>query len=118
MATGDKIGLVLPINLKVYIDSNGNEPFTRWLKKQDKTTQHFVYTKLARVKQGKVVKVKAYGPICGIVLSYPTKIRLYCGLDADNTIMLLGGGADRQSKDIEKAKSHWQDYKKEKKAKK
>lgn len=118
MAAGDKIGIVLPINLKIYIDSDGNEPFTRWLKKQNKTTQHFVNTKLARVKQGKTVKVKAYGPIGGIVLSHPTKIRLYYGLDADNTIMLLGGGAERQTRDIDKAKSHWQDYKNEKKAEK
>jgi len=42
--------------------------------------------------------------------------RVYLGKDGDRLVILLGGGTKkRQQKDIEAAKTLWQDYKKLKK---
>lgn len=111
MVAEDKTATILPTNIKVFIDESGRAPFNYWLKKQNIATQHYVMTKLSRVTQGKTVRVKSYGTIGGIVLSYPTKIRIYYGLDDNNTILLLGGDSTRQSNDIMKAKTHWNNYK-------
>jgi len=112
MVAADKIAVVLPSEIHVYKKIDGKSPFDKWLKKHSKSNiGASVDQALERVRCGKAVKVKSYeGKIGAIVLSWPKKIRIYYGVDSDNTIILLGGGESGQTTDIKNALGYWRDY--------
>lgn len=111
MVADDKTSIQLPKNVEVYQDATGKSPFEKWRKKQKGERGAAIDQALDRVRDGKTVKVKSYdGKVGAIVLSWPTKLRIYYGLADDNTIVLLGGDEDSQDKDIDQAKRCWEDY--------
>lgn len=111
MVSDDKTAIQLPKNIELYEDKAGKLPFERWRKKQKGERGAAIDQALDRVQEGKTVKVKSYdGKVGAIILNWPTKLRIYYGLKLDNTIVLLGGDEGSQTKDIDQAKSYWEDY--------
>lgn len=111
MVAKDKSAALLPSKIKKYVKDNGDCPFDRWRKKQRGHRGAAVDEALDRIAGGRAVKIKSYGGKIGaIILTWPTKIRIYYGLDDDATIVLLGGDDSAQSDDINRATDHWNDY--------
>jgi putative addiction module killer protein len=111
MIAGDKTAIQLPRNIEIYQDRVGKAPFERWRLKQKGNRGAAIDEALDRVRDGKTVKVKGYdGRVGAIILTWPTKLRIYFGLADDLTLVLLGGDEGSQDEDIEQAKVCWEDY--------
>ena len=105
------------IELRGYIDGNGNKRFAGWLEGLDASVAAKVTIALTRMEQGNFSKVKGIG--AGV---YEYKIdcgpgyRIYFGKDGELVVILLGGGTKkRQNRDIQAAQECWADYKRRKK---
>ncbi|MYB75752.1 MAG: hypothetical protein F4X83_01355 [Chloroflexi bacterium] len=101
------------INLVVYITEEGKAPFEDWFNKLDVAAALKVRTALARIESGNFGDIKPVGQgVSERRLTFGPGYRIYFGQDGDKFVILLCGGAKkRQSKDIEQAKSLWDDYK-------
>ena len=111
MVAIDKKLVILPRNVKKYVKRDGKCPFDKWLEKQDQGAKAVIDAALDKVLAGTAVKVKSYdGRVGAIVLSFPKKLRIYYGIEDDDTIILLGGDERKQSDDINKAKEFWEEY--------
>jgi putative addiction module killer protein len=111
MVADDKTAIQLPKNIEIYQDSSRRSPFEKWRNKLKGNLGAPVDQALDRVKASETVKVKSYdGKVGAIILSWPRKLRIYYGLLADNTIVLMGGDEDAQNRDIDQAKLYWEDY--------
>ena len=105
------------IEIRGYIDEQGNKRFADWLMQLDTNAAARVTTALARIEQGNLSNVKSVG---GGVFEYKIDFgpgyRIYFGRDGDRLVILIGGGSkSRQSKDIAAANDCWADYKRGKK---
>ncbi len=102
-----------PRELQIYQNPNGREPFTEWLESRDQKTQERIEARLARLVGGNFGDRKSVGEgIFEIRLRFGAGYRIYFG-EVDNTIVLLlcGGDKSSQKRDIERAKTYWQEYK-------
>ena len=98
--------------IKIFQDSNGNEPFTKWIKTVSTTIRARVFTKLDRVETGNLGDCKFIGEgVSEFRLHFGPGYRIYYG-EIDNTIILLlcGGDKSTQTKDVKKAKKYWNEY--------
>ena len=100
------------IEVREYIDEEGRSPFGRWFDGLNASAAAKVRTALARMESGNLSNVKSVG---GGLLEYRIHtgpgFRVYFGREGDRLIILLGGGTKRrQQRDIERARSLWQDY--------
>jgi putative addiction module killer protein len=92
-------------------------PFAAWFNSLDAVAAAKVVVALTRLEAGNFSNVKSVG---GGVMEYKIDFgpayRVYFGKDGDRLIILLCGGAKKtQSKDIDRAKQYWREYKKRKK---
>jgi putative addiction module killer protein len=99
-----------------YETASGESPFGRWFDNLNAPAAAKVTTALIRIGQGNTSNVESVG--AGV---YENKIdfgpgyRLYFGFDGKELVVLVGGGSKKQqSKEIEIAKTHWQEYKQRK----
>lgn len=99
----------------VYQTSNKKEPLTEWIDSLDVKTQTVIDTRFKRVIFGNLGDCK---PIVGskgiweLRIDYGPGFRIYFGRDKNTIIVLLiGGDKKSQTRDIEKAKRYWLDYK-------
>ena len=102
-----------PRELQIYQNPNGREPFTEWLESRDYKTQERIQARLARLVGGNFGNCKSVGEgISEIRLHFGAGYRIYFG-EVENTIVLLLCGGDKasQTRDIERAKTYWQEYK-------
>ena len=102
-----------PRELQVYQNPNEREPFTEWLESRDQKTQERIEARLDRLMGGNFGDCKSVGEgIFEIRLHFGAGYRIYFG-EVDNTIVLLlcGGDKSSQKRDIEHAKTYWQEYK-------
>ncbi|MBI2026991.1 MAG: type II toxin-antitoxin system RelE/ParE family toxin [Deltaproteobacteria bacterium] len=98
-----------------YVLPSGKEPFTEWIRKlKDKTARARILIKIDRLAQGTTTNVKTVGDgISELKMTFGPGYRVYFGYDGQSLIVLLAGGdKSSQSKDIEKAKEYWNEYKK------
>lgn len=74
-------------------------------------------TALARIETGNLGDVKPVGQgVSERRIPFGLGYRVYFGQDGNKLVILFCGGTKkRQSKDIEQAKRHWDDYKNRKK---
>ena len=105
------------VELRGYIDQQGNKPFAKWFSDLDNNAAARVTTALTRMEQGNLSNVKGVG---GGVFEYKIDFgpgyRIYFGKDGDRLVILVGGGSKkRQAKDIAEAHERWLDYKRRKK---
>ncbi len=99
--------------LRIYTTEDGEAPFSVWLQKlRDSQGRAIVRTRLARVRLGNLGDCKAVGNgVFELRIDFGPGYRVYFGQDGERLVILLCGGDKRtQSKDIEKAKKYWSDY--------
>jgi putative addiction module killer protein len=104
---------VKPIQILIYQDPKGKEPFTEWLTSDcDKTIRARIFSRLDRVEQGNLGDCKSFGKsLFELRIHVSPGIRIYFGKMEDTIILLLlGGTKSTQKKDIEKAKIYWEDF--------
>ena len=91
------------IEVREYLDTEGNSPDTKWFDRLSVTAAVKVTTAVHRMAKGNFSNVKGVG-----VYEY----RIYFGKDGDRLVILLPGGSKkRQDVDIASAKRHWREYK-------
>ena len=99
-----------------YETEEGEVPFAGWFDGLDTQAALKVRTALARIEAGNLGDVKPVGEgVSERRLTFGPGYRVYFGQDGDTLVILLTGGTKkRQSKDIERAKGFWADYKRRK----
>jgi putative addiction module killer protein len=105
------------IELRGYIDENGNKRFAQWLEGLDATAAAKVTIALARMELGNFSKVKGVGSgVFEYKIDFGPGYRIYFGKDGDRLVILIGGGTKkRQQQDIAEAQECWAAYKRRKK---
>ena len=105
------------IELRGYIDENGNKRFAQWLEGLDAATAAKVTMALTRMELGSFSKVKSVGSgVFEYKIDFGPGYRIYFGKDGDRLVILIGGGTKkRQQQDIAAAKACWTAYKRRKK---
>ena len=95
-----------------YLTTKGSSPFRSWFEGLDGRAAAKVTTALIRMGMGNRSNIESVG--AGVYerkINYGPGYRVYFGMDGDELIILVGGGAKkRQAQDIETAKAHWIDY--------
>ena len=103
-----------PRKLQAYRASNGREPFTEWLISiQDRDTRNRIERRLDRIRSGNFGDYRSVGAgVFELRFSFRAGYRIYFG-EVDDTIILLlcGGDKSSQTRDIERAKNYWLEYK-------
>ena len=105
------------IVIKAYKSEQGNVPYKKWIFSiKDKAVSTNITRRIQRIQWGNPGNFKAFsGGICELKLNFGPGYRIYYGMDGKTMIILLhGGDKSTQRKDIEKAKTYWQDYKENK----
>lgn len=99
--------------LLTYKTTDGKRPFDQWLYGlKDRTTIARIATRLNRVACGNLGDVKPVGDgVSELRLSFGSGYRIYFGNDGESlVVLLLGGDKGSQEKDIQTAKTYWEDY--------
>ena len=105
------------IELRGYIDENGNKRFANWLEELDASAAAKVTIALTRMEQGNFSKAKGVGAgVYEYKIDFGPGYRIYFGRDGECLVILIGGGTKkRQQRDIAAAQECWADYKRRKK---
>jgi putative addiction module killer protein len=106
------------IEIVRYQRVDGNEPFTEWIRAlRDSTARIRIYARLKQVQLGNLGDVKAVGEgISELRVHAGPGYRIYYGLHGRHLVVLLcGGDKGSQSKDIDKAREYWMDWKRRQK---
>ena len=106
---------MVTIKIEYYEASNGKSPFVAWLEDLDKPIRYIIKTRLTRVMGGNFGDshpVKGALGIAELRFDIGAGYRIYYGKQGEDIVILLvGGDKGTQSRDIEKAKRYWCDYK-------
>ena len=105
---------VHPREIQVYRTPNGRQPFTEWLESiRDTNTRDRIQARLEGFEDGNFGDYKSVGRgVFELRLNFGPGYRIYFG-QIGNTIVLLlcGGDKSSQTRDIERAKMYWREYK-------
>lgn len=101
------------IEIRIYEKDIGKEPFNIWFNKLDKSTKAVIDARLERIRIGNFGDCTSLrGGLWEFRIDYGPGYRIYFGKINNQIILLLtGGDKSSQSKDIEKARGYWLDYK-------
>jgi putative addiction module killer protein len=107
---------VLPyevLELRYYLAGDGKSPFEQWYSGLDTAAGAKVAVALARLEQGNLSNVKPVGEgVLEYRIDWGPGYRVYFGRDGEVLVILLTGGTKkRQQRDIDTAKTMWDDYK-------
>jgi putative addiction module killer protein len=102
--------------IRYYVASDGQEPFADWFAELQAVERAKVTRGIARLEQGNFSNVKSVGEgVLEYRIDYGPGYRVYFGRDGETLVILLTGGSKkRQQRDIEAARTYWQDYKQSK----
>jgi len=105
----------IPREIIYYESLDGSQPFKDWFEDEGFSSQQKIDARLARVEAGNFGDYKGVGE--GVKeLKFRDGTRIYVGEDGPRiVVLLLGGNKSSQSKDIERAKEYWDDFKTRKK---
>lgn len=97
--------------------ADGSQPFAEWLEGLDKASRARVNAGIDKARRGVRKLIRALGDgVYEIKVDFGPGYRVYFGEDGGRLILLISGGDKKsQSQDIEKAKSLWRSYEKNKK---
>ena len=104
------------IELREYVDAQGNNHYRKWASKQDPSVRARVDKAVFRLGEGNFssVKPEAQG-VSALRLDFGPGYRVYFSRDGEQLVLLLAGGTKRrQQGDIELARQLWSEYKKRK----
>lgn len=105
---------VHPRELQFYQTPSGREPFTEWFESiQNWETQDRIQKRIDRLALGNFGDCGTVGGgVFELRIHFGAGYRVYFG-EVDNTIVLLlcGGDKSSQTRDIERAKDYWREYK-------
>jgi putative addiction module killer protein len=103
--------------LEAYTSFSGHCPFEAWFSDLDKITASRITQFIDRLERGNMGALKSVGDgVHELRMDFGPGYRVYLGRDGERLIILLcGGSKTRQQKDINHAKTYWQDYKNRKK---
>jgi putative addiction module killer protein len=101
------------IEVREYIDQNGQSPFGVWSDRLNREAAAKVAAALARIQQGNLSKAKGVGSgVFEYRIEFGPGYRIYFGKDGERVVILVGGGTKkRQQADINTALARWRDYK-------
>ena len=100
--------------VEIYQDRRGASPFEDWVNGlRDIRTQTAIDSRLRRVSLGNLGDYKSVDDgVSEIRIDKGPGYRVYFGRVGNTIILLLcGGDKSTQSRDIERAKAYWKDYK-------
>lgn len=100
--------------LQFHRTQNGREPFTEWFESiRDQKTRIRIRGRLDRLETGNFGDCQSVGNgVFELRLHFRQGYRIYFGEVANTIVLLLCGGAkSSQTRDIERAKTYWQEYK-------
>ena len=102
-----------PREIRFFQTSNGHEPFNEWFRSiPDITTQNRIEARLTRITLGNFGDYRSVGKgVSELRLHFGAGYRIYFG-EVDNKVVLLlcGGDKSSQRRDIQLAKTYWQEY--------
>lgn len=104
------------IELVLYKQDDGSCPFNEWYDSlRDKKAQSRVATRLFNVKAGNLGDCASVGEgVIELRVHMGAGYRVYCGRSGTSLVILLcGGDKSSQSKDIQRARAFWADWKRE-----
>ena len=102
------------MDIQIYRDKNGNEPFERWLTSiRDNRTVARIDNRLKRVRLGQLGDHRSIGEgVFEFRLDFGPGYRIYFGrIGNQRLLLLMGGDKNSQAKDIARAKQYWKDFK-------
>ena len=99
-----------------YVTEDGKDIFREWLLKQNDDVIARIQQRIDRICQGNFGDHKGLGSgISELRIDCGPGYRVYYGRDGQDIVILLAGGTKkRQDRDIERARSCWEDYAREK----
>ena len=102
--------------VREYQTPNGKSPFEVWFDGLEARAAARVRRTIDKIERGLKPDVKPVGEgVFEARIDYGPGYRVYFGLDGDEVVILVGGGAKAgQSRDIAAAQARWADYKKRK----
>ena len=101
--------------LRELLSADGSRPFGQWFESLDVQATAKVVTATLRLEQGNLANVKWFSGIGEYRIDWGPGSRIYLTRDGANTLLLLGGGTKRyQWRDVERALSRWDEYKRSK----
>ena len=108
------------IELRGYIDTNGNKRFAKWLNGLDAGAAAKVTIAMTRMEQGNFSNTKSVGGgVFECKITFGPGYRVYFGKGGEQIAILLGGRTKQgQQNDIRLALDRWEDYKQRKKQQK
>jgi putative addiction module killer protein len=100
------------LEIRYYVAEDGSQPFAEWFADVEPVARAKVARAIARMEQGNLSNVKPVGEgVLEYRLDFGPGYRVYFGRDGDVLVILLTGGTKkRQQRDIENARTYWQDY--------
>ena len=108
--------LLRKVEIREYVDEEGNSPFAKWFVALDPAAAAKVTTALTRMEQGNFSNVRGVGVgVFEYRINFGPGYRVYFGREGNTLVILLGGGTKvRQQRDIETARSLWAGYRRRK----
>lgn len=103
-----------PREIEIYTTQNGRKPFTVWFESlRDARAQGKIEARLISLESGNLGDYKSVGGgVYELRIHVGKGYRIYFG-EVDNTgiLLLCGGDKSSQQRDIERAKTFWNDFK-------
>ena len=103
----------IPKELRIFVTEEGSEPFSEWLTSlRDIKARAKIRVRLDRVSLGNLGDSHGLGEgLQELRIDYGPGYRVYLGQEGETIVLLLcGGDKSTQTKDIEKAKRYWNEY--------
>ena len=103
-----------PYSIEYYLTLSGGKPFKEWLDGLDAVTRAKIRIRLDRVRLGNLGRVRNVGEgVHEFKIDYGPGYRVYYGSSGRRVVLLLlGGDKASQKKDVLRAKTYWEDFKK------
>jgi putative addiction module killer protein len=102
------------IDLVHYQEDNGRYPFREWIKSvRDEIAKARIVIRLRQIESGNMGDSKPVGEgVTELRIHVGAGYRVYCGRHGQHWVVLLcGGDKGSQTKDIDRAKEFWADWK-------
>lgn len=99
--------------IEIYLDNQSEAPFSSWLNSlHDIRARAKIRTRLDRLKLGNFGDCKSVGSgVLEMRIDFGPGFRVYFGRVEGRIVLLLcGGDKGSQKRDVQKAKSYWQDF--------